>query len=79
MVRASRQPLTSSQDEMDAFIAVMLAVEFDLKKHAFVTWRDALRGTDVNSTETTKATITPEPQCHHEGLQTNPPKPKTLP
>jgi len=79
MVRASRQPLTSSQDEMDAFIAVMLAVEFDLKKHAFVTWRDALRGTDLNSTETTNATITPEPQSHYEELRTDSGKPKTVP
>ena len=78
MVRACRQPLTSSEDEMDAFIAVMLAVEFDLKKHAFVVWRDALRGTDVNSTETTKATITPEPQSHHEELRADSREPKTL-
>ena len=75
MVRACRQPLTSSEDEMDAFIAVMLAVEFDLKKRAFGNWRDALKGRDVESTETTKATVAPKSQCeHHEVLRTDPGK-----
>ena len=72
MVRACRQPLTSSQDEIDAFAFVMLAVELERKKRAFVSWRDALRGTEVNSANTTKAPITPEPQPHHEGLYPNP-------
>ena len=74
MVRACRQPLTSSEDEMDAFIAVILAVEFDLKKRAFGNWRDALKGKDVDSTETSKATIAPESHSHHEGLRTDPGK-----
>ena len=78
MVRACRQPLTSSEDEMDAFIAVMLAVEFDLKKRAFGNWRDALKGKDVDSTETSKATIAPEPQSHHEELRADSREPKTL-
>ena len=74
MVRACRQPLTSSQDEVDALTLVMLAVELERKKSAFVSRRDALNGTDVDSTETTKATIVPEPRSHHEGLPSNPPK-----
>ena len=76
MVRACRQPLTSSQDEIDDFAFVMLAVELEKKK---IAERDALKTTEVNSANTTKAPITPEPQSHHEGLQPNPPKPKTLP
>ena len=80
MVRACRQPLTSSQDEMDAFTSVILAVELERKKRAFVSWRDALKSTEVNSADTTKATVAPKSQCeHHEGLRADPPKPKTLP
>ena len=78
MGRTSRQPLTSSQDEIDDFAFVMLAVELERKKRAFISWRDALKGTDVDSAETTKATVVPEPQCHHEGLPPNPPKPEAV-
>ena len=76
MGRTSRQLLTSSQDEMDAFTLVVLAIELERKK---IAERDALKTTEVNSANTTKATVVPEPQCHHEGLPPNPPKPKTLP
>ena len=64
---------------MDAFAFVMLAVELERKKRAFVSWRDALRGTDLNSKETTNATITPLPQSHYEELRTDSGKPKTVP
>ena len=79
MVRACRQPLTSSQDEMDAFTSVILAVELERKKRAFVSWRDALKSTELNSANETKATES-APNCeHHERLRADPPKPKTLP
>ena len=59
MVRASIQPLTSSQDEMDAFTAVMLSVELELKKRAFVSWDNALKITQSNSPETIKLAVPP--------------------
>ena len=72
MVRACRQPLTSSQDEMDAFALVMLAVELERKKRAE---HDALKITEVNSADTTKPTVAPKSQCeHHEVLRTDPGK-----
>ena len=65
--------------EMDAFTSVILAVELERKKRAFVSWRDALKSTEVNSADTTKATEN-APNCeHHERLRADPPKPKTLP
>ena len=75
MVRACRQPLTSLQDEMDASTLVMLAVELERKKRVALS---ALKGMEVDSTETTKATIVPEPRCHHEGRHSNPPKPEAV-
>ena len=79
MGHTSRQPLTSSQDEIDAFAFVMLAVELERKKRAFVSWLDALKTTEVNSASTTKATVVPEPRSHHEGLYANPGEFETLP
>ena len=76
MVRACRQPLTSSQDEMDAFTSVILAVELERKK---IAERDALKSMELNSANETKATES-APNCeHHERLRADPPKPKTLP
>ena len=75
MVRACRRPLTSSRDEMDAFGLVMLAVELERKKRAE---HDALKSTELNSANETKATES-APNCeHHEGLRTDPPKPKAV-
>ena len=77
MVRACRQSLTSSQDEMDAFTSVMLAVELERKKRAE---HDALKTMEVNSADTRKPTAAAKSQCeHHERLRADPPKPKTLP
>ena len=65
--------------EMDAFTSVILAVELERKKRAFVSWRDALKSTELNSANETKATES-APNCeHHERLRADPPKPKTLP
>ena len=76
MVRACRQPLTSSQDEMDAFTLVVLAVELERKKRAD---RDALKTTEINSANTTKATVAPNTLCeHHEEPRTDPPKPEAV-
>ena len=63
---------------MDAFALVMLTVELERKKRAFVSWRDALKSTELNSANETKATES-APNCeHHEGLRTDPPKPKAV-
>ena len=77
MVRACRQPLTSSQDEMDAFTLVVLAVELERKK---IAERDALKSTELNSANKTKATDS-APNCeHHEKRpRADPPKPKAVP
>ena len=64
---------------MDAFTSVILAVELERKKRAFVSWRDALKSMELNSANETKATES-APNCeHHERLRADPPKPKTLP
>ena len=76
MVRACRRPLTSSRDEMDAFGLVMLAVELERKKRAE---HDALKSMEVNSANTTKATVEANTLCaHHEELRTDPPKPEVV-
>ena len=76
MVRACRQPLTSSQDEMDAFALVMLAVELERKK---IAERDALKSTELNSANETKATVASNTLCEdHEELRTDPPKPEAV-
>ena len=75
MVRASRQQLTSSEEEMDAFTAVMLSVEFELKKIAF----NALKTTRSNSPETTKPGVLPPVLCHNEGQHADTPKPEIVP
>ena len=80
MVRASRQPLTSSQDEMDAFTAVMLSVELEMKKRAFVSWDNALKTTQSNSPETINLAV-PPPRilCRNEGQITDARKPYIVP
>ena len=72
MVRACRQPVTSSEEEMDAFTAVMLSVEFELNKCAF----DALKTTRSNSPETIKRAVPPPLSlCRNEGQITDTRKP----
>ena len=54
MVRACRQPLTSSSEEMDAFTLVMLAIELERKKRAE---HDALKTQQSNSHKIIKSVV----------------------
>ena len=56
---------------MDAFTAVMLAVELEKKKRAEY---DALKSTQSDSPETIKPSVAPTSVCQNEKLRADPPK-----
>jgi len=62
MVRACRQPLTSSSEEMDAFTLVMLAIELERKKRAE---RDALKTPQSKSHKIIKSVVPLPPILRH--------------
>ena len=77
MVRACRQPLTSSQDEMDAFTLVMLNIELERKNRAE---HDALKTPQSNSHKIIKAVVPPPPILrHNEGQLPDTQKPQIVP
>ena len=72
MVRACRQPLTSSPEEMDAFTLVMPAIELERKKHDE---RVALKTTPSNYPETIQLIVPPPMLYDNERQLTDTPKP----
>ena len=77
MVRACRQPLTSSSEEMDDFTLVMLAIELERKKRAE---HDALNTPQSNSHKIIKSVVPPPPILrHNEGQLPDTQKPQIVP